>query len=221
MQAAVEGKENQLSRKHNARCNHAKHGNGLAQAGQLLLQGGAAFFCIAQLAGDLAKFRSVAHRRHQQPSVPLGNKCAAIKHIGPLRQGRFFVRKHQLAVFLHRKALAGKGGFIHLQSSALQQSSVRRHLVSGRQQHHIAHRQMGALQGNGLAVPHRAHGHIGVDFGQGLKRLGAAPLHHYADHHRQSNGHEHAHALQKVRLAAGNPAHNVHRQSDQPGCNKH
>ena len=221
MQAAVEGKENQLSRKHNARCNHTKHGNGLAQAGQLLLQGGAAFFCIAQLAGDLAKFRSVAHRCHQQPSVPLGNECAAIKHIGPLRQGRFFVRKHQFAVFLHRKALAGKGGFIHPQSGALQQSSVRRHLVSGRQQHHIAHRQKGALQGNGLAVPHRAHGHIRVDFGQGLKRLGAAPLHHYADHHGQSNGHEHAHALQKVRLAAGNPAHNVHRQGDQPGCNKH
>ena len=195
MQAAVESKGDQLCHKHNGRCDHAQHGNGLAQAGQLLLQGGAAFFCIAQLAGDLTKFRSVAHRRYQQPSVSLGNECAAVKHIGPLCQGRFFVRKHQFTVFLHRKALAGKGGFIHLQSGALQQSSVRRHLIAGREQHHIAHRQIGTLQRYRLAVSYGAHHHIGVDLGQGLKRLGAAPLHHYADHHGQSNGHEHAYAL--------------------------
>ena len=220
MQTAVEDKGDQLCHKHNGRCDHAKHGNGLAQAGQLLLQG-AAFLRITQLAGDLTKLCGVAHRRYQQPSVSLGNECAAVKHIGPLRQGRFFICDDQRAVFLHREALAGKGRFIHLQSGALQQSSVRRHLVSGRQQHHIAHRQIGTLQRYRLAVPHRAHGHIRVDFGQCLKGLGTAPLHHYADHHRQSNGHEHAHALQKVRFAAGNPAHNVHRQGDQPGCNKH
>ena len=166
-------------------------GKGLAQLGQLALEGGLLLLRPGQNPGDLAHFGVHAGGGDDGATPAIDHGGAHVAHIFPVAQGHIPLGADGLGGLIHRDALAGEGGFLDFQGGGLQQPTIGGHGVSGLQQHHISGHQVGAVQHGDLAVPQ----HLAGGGGHGLQGLngglGLALLHHAQNgvqqHHRQDD----------------------------------
>ena len=177
---------------------HADHqhqlGQHAGQLGQLPLQGRLALLGVGQRVGDLAHLRIHAGLGDHHAAAAIDHGGAHVDHVLPVAQGhilRVILQIQDVNEFGHRHRLAGKGGLLHLHAGALQHAAVRRNGVAGLQQHHIAHHQFLAADGDGLAVPQHLTGG-GSHLLQGLDGLFRLALLIHAQHgvdddHKQNN----------------------------------
>ena len=144
---------------------HADHqhqlGEDAGQLGQLPLQGGLTLLSIGQRVGDFAHLGVHAGLRHHHAAPAIHHGRTHVYHVLPVAQ-RHVVgvvpQVDQVDELGDRDGFASECGFLHLHAGALQHTAIRRDSVARLQQHHVAHHQIFAADGDGLAVPQHLTG---------------------------------------------------------------
>ena len=191
-------------------------GQGLAQLGELALEGRLLLLRPGQDAGDLAHLGIHARGGDDGAATAIDHGGAHVAHVLPVAQGDIALGGDSLGGLIHRDALAGEGGLLHFQGGRLQQTAVGGDSVPGLQDHHIPGHQVGAGKHGDLAVPQ----HLAGGGGHGLEGLngglGLTLLHHaqygVEQHHHQDDEH-----LRKTLVGedAGDSGHGGGGQQDQ------
>ena len=179
---------------------HADHqhqlGEDAGKLGQLDLQGRLALLGIGQRVGNLAHLGVHAGLGHHHAAAAVHHGGAHVDHVLPVTQGHVIgvvPQMDQVDELGDGDGFAGQGGLLHLHAGALQHASIRRDGVSRLQQHHIAHHQLLAADGDGLAVTQHlagGGGHLLQCF-DGLLRLALLihAQHGVDDDHEQDDDH--------------------------------
>ena len=144
-----------------------EHGGGddAAEAGQAFLQRRARVLFGMQQTGDFPEFGLHASRHDDTARASVGQDGSLVGHVQTIAERQIgFVQWTR--VFFHWLRFAGECGLVDLENVGLCQAQVRRHDVTGFEQHDVPGYQRGGGQGMDLAVAD----HPGTGRGKKLQR---------------------------------------------------